>query len=98
MNKHLPLLQRYVQLRSKILGISDLKMYDMYTPLSDTDYKFTYEESLAKAEEVLAVLGEDYLSRVKRAFSERWIDVHVNQGNAQVPIQVVLMIPMPSCC
>ncbi len=27
-------------------------MYDMYTPLSDTDYKFTYEESLAKAEEV----------------------------------------------
>ena len=60
-NKHLPLLQRYVQLRSKILGISDLKMYDMYTPLSDTDYKFTYEESLAKAEEVLAVLGEDYL-------------------------------------
>ena len=79
-NKHLPLLQRYVQLRSKILGISDLKMYDMYTPLSDTDYKFTYEESLAKAEEVLAVLGEDYLSRVKRAFSERWIDVHVNQG------------------
>ena len=39
-NKHLPLLQRYVQLRSKILGISDLKMYDMYTPLSDTDYKF----------------------------------------------------------
>ena len=79
-NKHLPLLQRYVQLRSKILGISDLKMYDMYTPLSDTDYKFTYEEALAKAEEVLAVLGEDYLSRVKRAFSERWIDVHVNQG------------------
>ena len=54
-------------------------MYDMYTPLSDTDYKFTYEESLAKAEEVLAVLGGDYLSRVKRAFSERWIDVHVNQ-------------------
>ena len=43
-------------------------MYDMYTPLSDTDYKFTYEESLVKAEEVLAVLGEDYLSRVKRAF------------------------------
>ncbi|MEI3023923.1 MAG: M3 family oligoendopeptidase [Streptococcus sp.] len=64
----------------KFLGISDLKMYDMYTPLSDTDYKFTYEEALAKAEEVLAVLGEDYLSRVKRAFSERWIDVHVNQG------------------
>lgn len=79
-NQHLPLLQRYVALRSKILGISDLKMYDMYTPLSDNDYKFTYEEALDKAEETLAVLGEDYLSRVKRAFSERWIDVFENQG------------------
>ena len=79
-NKHLPLLQRYIALRAKILGISDLKMYDMYTPLSETDYKFTYEEALAKSEEVLAILGEDYLSRVKTAFSERWIDVHENQG------------------
>ena len=79
-NKHLPLLQRYIALRAKILGISDLKMYDMYTPLSETDYKFTYEEALAKSEEVLAILGEDYLSRVKKAFSERWIDVHENQG------------------
>ena len=80
LNKHLPLLQRYIALRAKILGISDLKMYDMYTPLSETDYKFTYEEALAKSEEVLAILGEDYLSRVQTAFSERWIDVHENQG------------------
>ena len=79
-NKHLPLLQRYIALRAKILSISDLKMYDMYTSLSETDYKFTYEEALAKSEEVLAILGEDYLSRVRTAFSERWIDVHENQG------------------
>ena len=79
-DKHLPLLQRYIALRAKILGISDLKMYDLYTPLSETDYKFTYEEALAKSEEVLSILGEDYLSRVKTAFSERWIDVYENQG------------------
>ena len=78
--KHLPLLHRYLALRSKILGISDLKMYDVYTPLSSVEYSFTYEEALKKAEEALAVLGEDYLSRVKRAFSERWIDVYENQG------------------
>ena len=35
----LPLLQRYVQLRSKILGISDLKMYDNVYAIIDTDYK-----------------------------------------------------------
>ena len=78
--KHLPLLHRYLALRSKILGIPDLKMYDVYTPLSSVEYSFTYEEALKKAEEALAVLGEDYLSRVKRAFSEGWIDVYENQG------------------
>ena len=78
--KHLPLLHRYLALRSKILGIPDLKMYDVYTPLSSVEYSFTYEAALKKAEEALAVLGEDYLSRVKRAFSERWIDVYENQG------------------
>ena len=78
--KHLPLLHRYLNLRSKILGIPDLKMYDVYTPLSSVEYSFTYEEALKKAEEALAVLGDDYLSRVKRAFSERWIDVYENQG------------------
>ena len=78
--KHLPLLHRYLALRSKILGIPDLKMFDVYTPLSSVEYSFTYEEALKKAEEALAVLGEDYLSRVKRAFSERWIDVYENQG------------------
>ena len=78
--KHLPLLHRYLSLRSKILGIPDLKMYDVYTPLSSVEYSFTYEEALKKAKDALAVLGEDYLSRVKRAFSERWIDVYENQG------------------
>lgn len=78
--KHLPLLHRYLSLRSKILGIPDLKMYDVYTPLSSVEYSFTYEEALKKAEDALVVLGEDYLSRVKRAFSERWIDVYENQG------------------
>ena len=78
--KHLPLLHRSLALRSKILGIPDLKMYDVYTPLSSVEYSFTYEEALKKAEEALSVLGEDYLSRVKRAFSERWIDVYENQG------------------
>ena len=78
--KHLPLLHRYLALRSKILGIPDLKMYDVYTPLSSVEYSFTYEEALKKAEEALSVLGEDYLSRVKRAFNERWIDVYENQG------------------
>ena len=79
-NAHLPLLHRYVELRKKILKLDDLKMYDIHTPLSEMDMSCTYEEALKKAEEVLAVFGKDYSERVHRAFTERWIDVHVNKG------------------
>ena len=79
-NANLPLLHRYVELRKKILKLDDLKMYDIHTPLSEMDMRFTYEEALAKAEDVLAVFGKEYSERVHRAFTERWIDVHVNKG------------------
>ncbi|MDQ0222147.1 oligoendopeptidase F [Streptococcus moroccensis] len=79
-NKHLPLMHRYIKLRKKVMGIDDLKMYDLYTLLGESEPSFSYEDALAKAEEALAILGEDYLGRVKKAFSERWIDVHENTG------------------
>ena len=79
-HKHLPLLHRYIGLRKRILGLDDLKMYDMYTPLSEVDFNYSYDQALAKSEEVLSVLGPDYLSRVKDAFANRWIDVYENQG------------------
>lgn len=79
-HKYLPLLQRYVELRKAILGLDDLKMYDIYRPLSNLDYKFNYEAGKAKAEQVLSIFGEDYAELVKQAFSERWIDVEENAG------------------
>lgn len=79
-NDHLPLLHRYIQLRSDILKIDDLKMYDVYAPLSTTDYKFTYEEVVVKTQGTLAIFGPDYLEKVKRSFEENWIDVQENKG------------------
>ena len=79
-HKHLPLLHRYLDLRKKVLGLDELKMYDVYTPLSETETALTYEESLKKAEEVLAIFGEEYSEGVHAAFTERWIDVHPNKG------------------
>lgn len=79
-NKHLPLLHRYVNLRKEILGIDDLNMYDMYAPLSDLDYKFTYDQAVDKTIDTLKIFGPDYLERVKRSFDERWIDVEENKG------------------
>ncbi|MGT2801580.1 oligoendopeptidase F [Streptococcus henryi] len=79
-NSNLHLLQRYVNLRKQVLGVDELKMYDIYTPLSQTDMTFTYEEALEKAEQVLQIFGKEYADRVHHAFTERWIDVHVNKG------------------
>ncbi|MGT2894808.1 oligoendopeptidase F [Streptococcus entericus] len=79
-NKHLPLLHRYIKLRQDILDLPDLKMYDLLTPLSETDLSMTYEEALTKGQEVLSIFGEDYARRVKEAFENRWIDVHENKG------------------
>lgn len=79
-NKHLPLLHRYMSLRQRLLGLDELKMYDVYTPLSNHNMAMTYPQALAKAQDVLSIFGKDYSERVHRAFSERWIDVHVNKG------------------
>lgn len=80
-NQYLPLLHRYVELRKELLGLDELHMYDLYTPLlAEAPIKFTYEEAQAKALEALKPLGEEYLEVVKKAFAERWIDVVENQG------------------
>lgn len=79
-NKHLPLLHRYINLRKKLLGIDDLRMYDMYTPLSSAETKVSYEEALSTCADTLTIFGEEYSAIVKEAFENRWIDVHVNEG------------------
>lgn len=80
-NKHLPLLHRYMELRKRLLNVDTLHMYDLYTPvLGEAPITFTYEEAVEKAIESLAPMGEEYLAVVKEAFSNRWIDVVENKG------------------
>lgn len=80
-NEKLPLLHRYVALRKELLGVDELHMYDMYTPiLGETGLSYTYEEAKEKALEALAPLGDDYIHTVKEAFNQRWIDVVENEG------------------
>ncbi len=78
---HLPLLHRYVALRKELLGVDELHMYDMYTPISgEAGIKYTYEEAEAETLKALQPLGEEYLSVLKKAFNNRWIDVIENEG------------------
>ncbi|SFA82593.1 oligopeptidase F. Metallo peptidase. MEROPS family M03B [Lentibacillus halodurans] len=80
-NEKLPLLHRYVRLRKKVLGVDELHMYDMYTPLvKDADMSISYEKAHEYVLEALAPLGDDYVNVLKEGFSSRWIDVEENKG------------------
>lgn len=72
---------RYVALRKKLLGVDELHMYDVYTPIvADAASKITYEEAKETVLEALAVLGDDYVELLKEGFNNRWIDVYENEG------------------
>lgn len=80
-HKHLPAMHRYMAERKKLLGVDELHMYDLYTPLiDDYDKKYTYEEAKETVLKGLAPMGEEYLSILKEGLSGGWIDVYENEN------------------
>lgn len=72
---------RYVSLRKKLLGVDELHMYDVYTPIvADAAEEITFEQAKETVLEALSVLGEDYIALLKEGFDHRWIDVYENVG------------------
>ena len=80
-NQGLPTFHRYLQLRKKMLNLPDLGYYDLYAPLvASVDLSYTPEESEKNVLASLAPLGTEYVSAVRRAFNERWIDLLPSEG------------------
>ena len=80
-HRNLDAMYRYVALRKKLLGVDELHMYDVYTPVvKDAAVKIPYDEAKATVLDALSVLGEDYVELLKTGFSSRWIDVYENRG------------------
>ncbi len=74
-------LHRYMRLRKKLLGVDELHMYDLYTPLvADADVRVPFEEAKQAVLEATAVLGSEYTKVLKEGFENRWIDVYENKG------------------
>ena len=72
---------RYVALRKKLLGVDELHMYDVYTPIvADAAVTVPYEQAQQTVLAALSVLGEDYTDLLKEGFRSRWIDVYENAG------------------
>jgi len=74
-------MHRYVSLRKRLLGVDELHMYDIYTPVvADTARSIDFAAAKATVLDALAVLGEDYTALLRRGFDNRWIDVYENAG------------------
>ena len=80
-DENLDSLNKYIELKKKFLNLDDIHMYDLYVPLTENfDMNIPYEKAQDIILKALNPLGEEYLNIIKRAFSERWIDVYENEG------------------
>ncbi|MBQ3217030.1 MAG: oligoendopeptidase F [Oscillospiraceae bacterium] len=80
-HRNMDKMYRYVDLRKKLLGVDELHMYDIYTPLvAGVDKKSSIAEAKELVYDALAPLGEDYRAILKEGFEKRWIDVYENAG------------------
>ena len=80
-NKNLPAFHRYLQLRKRMMGLSELHYYDLYAPLvASVDLKYSPEEAETHVLAAVAPLGSEYQATIQRAFNERWIDLFPNEG------------------
>lgn len=72
---------RYVALRKKLLGVEELHMYDVYTPIvADASEEISFSQAKETVLDALSILGEDYTALLREGFANRWIDVYENKG------------------
>ena len=80
-NKSLPTLYRFLDLKKRMLGVKELYYYDLYTPIvKKVDLKFTVEEGQQVILDALKPMKSDYLSTIKKSFDDRWIDFMPTDG------------------
>ncbi|MFZ6656044.1 oligoendopeptidase F [Undibacterium sp. TJN19] len=73
---NLPTLHRYFKLRAKLLGVQDLRYYDIYPPLVSGNFKYPINEGVKLMLESVKPLGDDYTKAMTKATTERWMDVY----------------------
>ena len=80
-NERIDVLHKYYDLKKSVLGVDELHVYDVYANLVDRDdFKYSFDDAKDMVINVLAVLGDEYVSILKEGLNERWIDVYPNRG------------------
>jgi oligoendopeptidase F len=82
--KHLPVWQRYFEIRRKALGLKKFAYYDMWAPITKKKVKVPFERAVELICESLAPLGKEYVEIVRHGcLQDRWVDVYPNQGKEE---------------
>lgn len=80
-NKHMDVIYKYYDLKKEVLKLDELHLYDIYADLvTENEENYSFEEGKELVIDALNVLGEDYITNLKKAFSEKWIDKYPNIG------------------
>lgn len=78
-----PHMRKYARLLKKIHKLDEMTFADLKIAVDpEYDPNVTIEGSKKYIEGALAVLGDDYLEMVKKAYDERWIDFAQNKGKS----------------
>jgi oligoendopeptidase F len=75
-NANLPTLHRYFRLRAKMLGVQEMRYYDIYPPLVKGGREYPIDEGIRMMLEAVKPLGDDYVKAMKKGLDERWMDVY----------------------
>ena len=80
-NNNLDNLYSYYKVKQKELGLDKFHLYDVYVDISKEDSKkYSFDEAKELVMDALKVLGDDYITNLKKAFDEKWIDIYPNKG------------------
>lgn len=75
-NANLPTLHRYFKLRARMLGVADMRYYDIYPPLVGGDFKYPIDDSKKIMLDAVKPLGDAYVATVRKGLKDRWMDVY----------------------
>jgi oligoendopeptidase F len=78
---NLGVLHDYYALRTKALGLAELRHYDVYVPLVEQKKSLhTYEEAVDIVCAALAPLGDEYVFILRKGLLGGWVDRYENKG------------------
>lgn len=79
--KNLDKMHRYMGLRKKAMGLSELNMYDIYANMiPEAEEVVPFAQARDEVIDAMGILGEEYQSVLKSGFEARWMDIYENKG------------------